>query len=99
MRATELVAEAQARVSKDPSKYTPHIYGLSEVGGTSILYLANVPFEQLGFKTDLPRTDLPDYTWQVMEKIPGVAVGVALLMGGISYFTHRKPAPAGTEEH
>ncbi|MGB8648363.1 MAG: 4Fe-4S dicluster domain-containing protein [Anaerolineae bacterium] len=97
-KRTDLVAEAQARIGKESSKYTPYIYGLGEVGGTSVLYLANVPFEQLGFKTDLPRADLPDYTWQVMEKIPGVAVGVGLLMGTISWFTHRKPAHSG-EEH
>ncbi len=98
-KRSELVAEAQARVGQDPSKYTPYIYGLGEVGGTSVLYLANVPFDQLGFRTDLPTTDLPDLTWQIMEKIPAIAVGVGLLMGGIAYITHRKPAPAGTEEH
>ncbi len=69
------------------------------MGGTSVLYLANVAFEQLGFKTDLPTNNLPDYTWQVMEKIPALAVGVGLLMGGIAYLTHRKPAPEGAEEH
>ncbi len=98
-KRADLVAEAQARVGKEPNKYTPYIYGLGEVGGTSVLYLANVPFDQLGFKMDMPRTDLPDFTWQVMEKIPGVAIGVGLLMGGISWFTHRKPALQASEEH
>lgn len=89
-KRAELVAEAQKRVGENPDKYYPYIYGLSEVGGTSVLYLANVAFDQLGFNTNLPRTDMPELTWQVMEKIPGVAVGMGLLMGAVSWWTHRK---------
>ncbi len=85
----QLVAEAQARVSKSPDQYVPYIYGLSEVGGTSVLYLANVPFEQLAFNTNLPKDPLPERTAMVMEKIPAVAVGVALALSGISAWTHR----------
>ncbi len=86
----ELVAEAQKRVQSAPDKYVPYIYGLEEVGGTSVMYLSSVPFDQLGFNTNLPKTALPDFTWQVMEKIPAVAVGVGLLMGSISWLTHRR---------
>lgn len=89
-KRTELIAEAQGRVGQNPGKYYPYIYGLSEVGGTSVLYLANVPFDELGFNTKLPKTELPDLTWQVMEKVPFVAIGMGLLMGTISWWTHRK---------
>ncbi len=87
---SELVTEAQARLSQMSDKYYPYIYGLSEVGGTSVMYLANVPFEKLGFDVRLPQTPLPDLTWQVMEKVPGVAIGVGLLMGAIAWVTHRR---------
>lgn len=99
---TALVAEAQRRVKAEPAKYVPFIYGLEEVGGTSVLYLSDVPFEQLGFDAKLPKTALPDLTWQVMEKIPAVAVGVGLLLGGVSWITHRRspahPYPELVEE-
>jgi formate dehydrogenase iron-sulfur subunit len=85
-----LVAEAQARIGKSPDNYTPYIYGLTEVGGTSVLYLANVAFDKLGFNMNLPKQGLPDLTWQVMEKIPGVAIGVGLLMASVSWWNHRK---------
>lgn len=88
----ELVAEAQARLSKAPDQYTPYIYGLTEVGGTSVLYLANVAFEELGMNTHLPQTAMPDLTLQVMEKVPGVAIGVALLMGGVAWLRNRGKA-------
>lgn len=94
-RRAALIAEAQARIGKTPDKYLPYIYGLSEVGGTSVLYLANVTFDQLGFNTTLPKSDMPDLTWQVMEKIPAVAVGVGLLMGAISWWNHRKRDESG----
>jgi len=42
----ELIAEAQHR--DNPGQYVPHIYGVNEVGGTSVLLLSSVPFEQFG---------------------------------------------------
>lgn len=86
----ELVAEAQARIGSSPDKYVPYIYGLSQVGGTSVMYLANVPFDQLGLNMTLPQSAIPEYTIQVMEKVPGVAIGVALLMGGVAWWRGRK---------
>lgn len=48
----ELLAEAKKRISKSPSRYNTHIYGETEIGGTSVLYLApkNTSFESLGYK-------------------------------------------------
>ncbi len=86
----QLVVEAQSRVSKSPDQYIPYIYGLAEVGGTSVLYLANVPFDKLAFNTELPTHPLPENTAAVMEKIPGLAVGVALALSGVSWWNHRK---------
>ncbi len=86
----QLVQEAQTRVSQNPSKYVSYIYGLEEAGGTSVLYISNVMFDQLGFRMDLPENPMPDFTAQVMEKIPGVAIGVGLLMGAVSWINSRR---------
>ncbi len=86
----ELIAEAQARIGSQPDKYVPYIYGLSQVGGASILYLANVPFDQIGLNMNLPETPVPEYTIQIMEKVPSIALGVALLAGGIAWWRNRK---------
>ncbi len=69
-RRDQLLQKAQARIKAMPDRYFDHIYGEHEVGGTSILYLADVPFEQLGFRTDLGTEPLLDLTWRVMSKIP-----------------------------
>jgi Fe-S-cluster-containing dehydrogenase component len=47
-KRAELLQEARARLQEHPEKYQPHIYGEHEVGGTNHLYLAAVPFKQLG---------------------------------------------------
>ncbi len=47
-RVKRLLAEAKNRIKESPHLYIDHVYGEKEGGGTSVLYLANVPFEKLG---------------------------------------------------
>lgn len=54
-RRGELLAQARARIEENPGRYQKRIYGEHEVGGTNHLYLAALPFRDLG----LP--DLPDW--------------------------------------
>lgn len=42
----ELLEVAKKRVWGEPDRYVHHIYGEREVGGTSVLYLADVAFEK-----------------------------------------------------
>lgn len=86
----ELIAQAQTRIGKNPDKYVPYIYGLSAVGGTSVMYLAAVPFDQLGLNVNLPDSAVPELTLQVMDKIPAIAITVALLAGGVAWWRGRK---------
>ena len=44
----DLIELAHMRIQAKPDQYIDHIYGEYEVGGTSMLYLAGQPFEQLG---------------------------------------------------
>jgi len=74
-----LIGIAQHRIRSEPDKYVHHVYGLREAGGTSVLYLAGVPFEELGLPTDVLDEPYPALTWQVLSKIPYVAS-----LGGLS---------------
>jgi len=85
-----LLAEARGRIQADPDRYVDHIYGETEVGGTSVLYLSGVPFEELGFRTDLPDEPLPALTWEVMSKIPALVVSLGAVLGASSFLTHRR---------
>ena len=51
----DMVAEAKRRIATAPGTYIPEIYGLDEVGGTSVLHLSSVPFEKIGYVTGLPK--------------------------------------------
>ncbi|MGI6552582.1 MAG: 4Fe-4S dicluster domain-containing protein [Clostridia bacterium] len=78
---SELLAEAERRIASHPGQYVEHIYGMEEVGGTSFLFLSDVPFEVLGFPTDLGTEPLPNHTWKALSKIPAVVLGGAAFLG------------------
>lgn len=78
----DLMEIARVRIYNHPTKYVHHIYGEHEVGGTGWLYLSPVPFEQIGFRTDLGATPYPDYTREFLYSVPVVLFGLpALLLG------------------
>ena len=59
-KRSELINLAHDRIRNNPRKYVDHVYGEHEVGGTSWLYLSSVPFEEIGFRTDLVKTPIPN---------------------------------------
>lgn len=76
----QLLEEARRRIAAEPDRYQSHIYGETEVGGTSVLYVSDVPFAELGFVQALPERPLPDYTWEESRLIPPVATGLGALL-------------------
>lgn len=94
----KLVAEARKRIESEPGRYVDHIYGLAEAGGTSVLYLSAVPFEQLGFPTHIQNDPYPRLTWAVLEKLPNVVAVGGTLLAGVWWLGHRKEAVARAEE-
>ena len=86
-----LLGAARSRIATHPENYVDHILGEHEVGGTSVLYLSDVPFDQLGFPANLPEQAPPEQTEKVMSALPMVIGSVATLMAGTAFFTHRKP--------
>ncbi len=86
----ELIVEARKRIAENPGQYQNHIFGETEVGGTSMLYLAAVPFEQIGFKSNLVEKPLPLLTWNVLSKIPDFVLVGGTLLGGIAWVINRR---------
>ncbi len=86
----ELIAEAHERIKAEPGKYVNRVYGVEEAGGTSVLYLSSVPFEQLGFRTELQKTPLPDLTWNALSKIPTVVSVGSVFLYGVYWITNRR---------
>lgn len=86
----DLVREARNRIERSPECYVDHIYGLEEAGGTGVLMLSGVPFEQLGMRTDLPNQPLPMLTWQILSKIPNFVVLAGAFLFGVHWITQRR---------
>jgi formate dehydrogenase iron-sulfur subunit len=93
----ELIREARRRLQATPQAYVPQLFGLEEVGGTSVLMLASVPFSRLGVPTNLPRSPLPMLTWKVLSKVPDVVTVGGVLLCGIYWITNRRSAVQAQE--
>ena len=83
-----LIAQAHAQIESNPYRYVDHVYGEHEVGGTSIIYLSAVPFEQLGFPT-LGSTPIPQDAENIMIRTPWVAAGVAAIATSLHLISKR----------
>ncbi len=87
-RRGDLLVQARARIRTQPERYADHIYGEHEAGGTSVLYLSPVPFDQLRFPVLSDRTVSHDAE-AVMKMTPAVALTVASLATGLHLMLRR----------
>jgi len=85
-----LLQKAEIRIANNPGKYVNHIYGRSEVGGTSVMHLAGVSFDKLGFRTNLSDSPVWDNAKPAMEAIPYVMTGLGTILGALAWFINRK---------
>ncbi len=89
-KRNELLKEARKRIYGDPEKYVDHIYGEHEAGGTSFLYIASVPFEQLGFPANIGTTAYPNATREFLYAVPVVLTLLPPLLLGLHRATNGK---------
>lgn len=85
-----LISEAHHRIQANPGRYLDQIYGLQEVGGTEVLLLSDIPFENLGLRINLGKDPLPLLTWNVLQRIPNLVTVGGVLLGGIWWITNRR---------
>jgi formate dehydrogenase iron-sulfur subunit len=85
----ELLAEAHRRIEQQPGRYVDHVYGEKEAGGTAWLYLASVPFDEIGFP-DVGERAYPSYTSAAVGVVAPQILGVGALLGGFYWYTRRR---------
>lgn len=77
----EILKLAHEKIAQEPDHYIDHVYGEHEVGGTSVLYLAGMPFTALGFP-ELGTKPIPELTETIQHSVfkygipPLLAVGL-----------------------
>ncbi len=77
--------EAQNRVADYPNRYYDHIYGQHEVAGTGWMYLSAVPFDQIGFRTDLGTESVPALTQNFLYSVPVIFLLWPAFLNGMRY--------------
>lgn len=93
----KLIKIAHQRIRDYPERYIDHVYGESEMGGTSWLYIAGQPFNSLGMRDDLGLLPAQDFTAGPLSAVP-IVVGLwPLLLTGI-YAISRKKEKLAEEE-
>ena len=90
-----LIAEGNERIAKNPGQYVDRIYGVKEVGGTSVLLLSSIRFRNFGYRT--PQEPLPLLTYRVLSKLPDVVGLGGVFLGGVWWITHRREEVAAAE--
>lgn len=97
----DLLKIARDRINNDPGRYQQRIYGETEVGGTSWLYISGEPFDQLGFLS-LPVRPMPHLAETVQHGVfaylwaPLVLFG--LLTGAMALWNRPQMTPRSQAE-
>jgi len=89
-KRSDLIRIARERIMKNSDKYLDQIYGEHEVGGTSWMYLSPVPFDKIGFRTDLGVTPYPELTRGFLSSVPLVLTLWPVLFTGVYMFSKRR---------
>ncbi|MBI4535003.1 MAG: 4Fe-4S dicluster domain-containing protein [Ignavibacteriae bacterium] len=88
---TELIKVARERIRRAPEKYVHHIYGETEAGGTSWMYLASRDFAGLGLP-NVGTHAMPGTSESIQHGIFAYFIPPVLLyamLGGVMWVTRR----------
>jgi len=90
----DILEEAERRILG--GGYVKRIYGREEAGGTSVFFISDVPFEDLGFAA-APKQPMPLLTATALGDVPTVVLVGGGLLSGIYWITQRREAVAIAE--
>ncbi len=93
----DLLRFARERIQQHPGRYVDHIYGETEMGGTSWLYLSGTPFQEIGMREDLGNIPAPLLTKGALSAVPIVVGMWPVLLTGIYAISKRKDKIAEAE--
>jgi hypothetical protein len=85
----ELLNLAHRRIEAENTLYIPHIWGETEFGGTSVLYISDVDLSAL----DWPEPSfqaIPNLTESLIESTPFIGLGVASSLLGVNWVIRRR---------
>ncbi len=106
----ELIHEAKRRIKEKPELYIPHVYGEHEFGGTSVMYVSDIPIEDI---VKFPREkELDNRSLAALKEgsIPKLVspwvsftpIQAGVVMGGLAltwFIRRRERLMSGSEPH
>ena len=93
----ELLDIARERLYAKGSPYVRHIFGENEVGGTSWMYITDIPFDKLGMPTGLGTYAYSSLTQASLAAVPFVLTLWPPLLMGLYTFSKRREEVAAAE--
>lgn len=86
----QLLDMARKRISKRPDFYLPRVWGESEYGGTSILYISDIDLETIGWPKHKETAAIRELTDLLIHATP--VIGLSVLVGtmGLSAIIRRR---------
>jgi hypothetical protein len=94
----QLLEIARTRIYQSPDKYVHHIYGENEAGGTSWLYIGDVPPESLGLASGVRNEPYSRLTGAALSGVPFVMTLVPPLLMGIYAFSRAREGEVAARE-
>ena len=88
----DIIKMGHERIRNNPGTYVDHIFGETEVGGTSWMYLSNVPFEEVGFDTHMGNAPILANVKEFLGMVPMVLTIWPALFAGFHLLATRKEA-------
>jgi len=85
-----LLAEAHRRIEASPGAYDGKVWGETELGGTSVLYVSKADLSFLATGEPLGATPVPNTTSLAMDAVPFAFTGVVAAMAGVSWVIERR---------
>jgi Fe-S-cluster-containing dehydrogenase component len=93
-----LLDEAKRRIYAEGSTYLRRVYGEHEAGGTSWLYISDVPFEQLALQAGIPERPYHELVAGALGAPPFVMTLWPPLLMGLYTFSKRRDEVEEKEE-
>jgi len=93
----ELLKRAHKIIYSKNSLYINHIWGETEFGGTSVLYISDVDLEQMGWPQKAGIA-IPHLTEPLIQKTPFIGLTVASCLVGLNWIIKRRIELAGNDD-
>ena len=92
----DLIKKAHEAIEQD-SKYIQHVWGETELGGTSLLYISDEDLSALGWP-EAQAAAIPTLTDPLIHKTPFIGLGVAAGLLSINWIVRRRMKLAAQPE-